>query len=179
MNDVAILREIQSWFLTPGMRVLAIILARWLIFFFVPFVAVAGLFKKASGARRMAYEVAWSCLVGFSCSMIIGRLVTRVRPFRVVEGITALIPPPYSVHSFPSSHTTIAFAIAMSLALARPRLGVVAFIMAGLVGFGRMAVGVHYPTDVLAGALLGMCSALLVRAAYRVWLRWEKKPLVH
>jgi membrane-associated phospholipid phosphatase len=59
--------------------------------------------------------------------------------------------------SFPSGHTSEAFALATSLSMAYPKWYIIApsFIWAGAVGYSRMDLGVHYPSDVLAGAVLG------------------------
>ncbi len=66
--------------------------------------------------------------------------------------------------SFPSGHTTAAFATATSLSLSVKKweIAVPAYLYAGLVGYSRMRLGVHYPSDVLAGALIGIGSGLLV-----------------
>lgn len=65
--------------------------------------------------------------------------------------------------SFPSGHTSGAFAIATSISLAYPRWYVIApsCLWAGTVGYSRMDLGVHYPSDVLAGALIGSGCAYL------------------
>ena len=66
-------------------------------------------------------------------------------------------------HSFPSGHATVAFACATVLALAVPRLRVPFFVLAALIAFSRVYVGVHYPFDVLAGAVLGVGLATALR----------------
>lgn len=62
--------------------------------------------------------------------------------------------------SFPSGHTSQAFATATSLSLAYPKWYVIApsLLWAGAVGYSRMELGVHYPSDVLVGALIGIGS---------------------
>jgi undecaprenyl-diphosphatase len=69
-------------------------------------------------------------------------------------------------YSFPSGHTSAAFTTATSLSLLFPKWYVVvpAYLWAGSVGYARMYQGVHYPSDVLAGALVGAGSA---------WLGWK------
>ena len=69
--------------------------------------------------------------------------------------------------SFPSGHATVAFACATILALAVPRLAPPLFALAGLVAWSRVYVGVHYPLDVLAGAVLGVVLAFAIAAAAR------------
>ena len=66
-------------------------------------------------------------------------------------------------HSFPSGHATVSFACATVLALAVPRLRAPLYALAGLISLSRVYVGVHYPFDVVAGALLGILIATALR----------------
>ncbi len=68
-----------------------------------------------------------------------------------------------STFSFPSGHATVAFACATVLALAVPRLRWPLYALAALIAFSRVYVGVHYPGDVLAGAVLGVAIATALR----------------
>jgi undecaprenyl-diphosphatase len=69
--------------------------------------------------------------------------------------------------SFPSGHATVAFACATALTLAVPRLALPFYALAALIAFSRVYVGVHYPGDIVAGALLGLVVGLVVARAGR------------
>jgi len=78
-----------------------------------------------------------------------------------------------SLGSFPSSHTYIAFAIATSIFLyGHRRLGSVLFVLAILVAMGRIGLGLHYPSDVVGGIILGILSGV---AVYYMVRGWEKR----
>ncbi|MFM2267326.1 MAG: hypothetical protein RL757_767 [Bacteroidota bacterium] len=79
--------------------------------------------------------------------------------------------------SFPSGHTTVAFVAATSLSLRYPKWYVIApaYAFAGGVAYSRMHLGVHYPSDVLGGALLGSASAWAVWRVNRWWTRTQNK----
>lgn len=99
-------------------------------------------------------------------------LVARPRPFVDFPDVVLLISPP-GEFSFPSGHTLSSFAAAGVIFAAHRRLGIGAFCLAGLIGFSRMYLFVHYPSDVLAGALLGLGIAW---AAVRFARRGEVPP---
>jgi undecaprenyl-diphosphatase len=86
-------------------------------------------------------------------------IVQRHRPFETQLG------PPSNTHSFPSGHTATSFAAATVLSFYAPRWRVPFFLLATLIGISRIYNGMHYPTDVLAGALLGVLTALLLLEA--------------
>jgi undecaprenyl-diphosphatase len=88
-------------------------------------------------------------------------LVPRHRPFEHQLG------PSERDHSFPSGHASTAFAGATMLAAFAPRLRGPLYALAVLIALSRLYNGVHYPTDVLAGAALGTATARLLRAAAR------------
>ena len=89
-------------------------------------------------------------------------VVDEQRPaFRYAEP-KALVPVPRD-HSFPSGHAATSFACATVLALAFPRLAAPLYVLAAAIGFSRIYVGVHYPLDVLGGAVLGVAVAIALR----------------
>lgn len=96
---------------------------------------------------------------------ILKPLVDRVRPCFTVDGVQALLPQPRSP-SFPSSHAANSFGAATVLFAARRRWWAIGFLVAGAVSLSRVYTGVHYPSDVLGGAVLGVaCGALVWRVA--------------
>lgn len=95
-------------------------------------------------------------------NVILKNVVARTRPYEVVEGLTVLIDKLKSF-SFPSGHTACSFAAAYAYyrCLPQKKWGIAALVLAGLIGFSRLYVGVHYPTDVLGGAVVGMFAACI------------------
>ena len=118
------------------------------------------LFKKT---RRAGMAGLFALAVGFVLTnLTVKPLVARVRPWLTVEGLTALVAE-HDPYSFPSGHTCAAFAAACGWRSHLPKgWGNIALICAILMGFSRLYVGVHFPTDVLCGALIGTLSAWLV-----------------
>lgn len=86
--------------------------------------------------------------------------VRRRRPFNKLEGIKNRVVPP-DEFSFPSGHSSAAFMIATLVTYYFPHLAIPAYAWAFLVGFSRVLLGVHYPSDVLAGVSLGIFSSTL------------------
>lgn len=93
------------------------------------------------------------------CNMILKPLVARVRPFDVNTAVQLIIDAPHDF-SFPSGHTAASFTAASALFFSRSRLWIPSAVLAVLIGFSRMYLYVHYPSDVLAGAVLGVLFGL-------------------
>ncbi len=116
----------------------------------------------SSKTRRAGAEI----IISLVLSLIIGNLilknvVNRDRPYEVYSALVPLISKPVDA-SFPSGHTMSGFAAAASLFLNNRRAGIPALILAGLIAFSRMYNLVHFPTDVIAGAVIGVAIAVLV-----------------
>ena len=91
------------------------------------------------------------------CNVILKPAAARPRPFEVNMGVRLLIEAPKDF-SFPSGHTGASFAAAAALFFAGSRGWIPVGILAVLIGFSRLYLYVHYPSDVLAGALLGIAA---------------------
>lgn len=113
-------------------------------------------------AKKVALRAAFSAILAWPIlSIIIGKLVHRSRPFSVT-GVQELVFHRPDV-SFPSEHAAALFAVAMSFYLSGfKKLSYVMFAIAIVVSFFRVAAGIHWPTDILAGAVLGLLSAYLI-----------------
>jgi undecaprenyl-diphosphatase len=102
-------------------------------------------------------------------------LVHRLRPCNphalVEGGRYILVHCLRTSYSFPSNHAMNMFGQAMLLTLFYPRFGVYFFSFAGIIGFSRIYVGVHYPLDVAGGAVFGVVCGAIVWAGYRFVIR--------
>ena len=132
----------------------------------------AGLFigGVASGDKEMRQNsvyVASSTAVSIGLTLLVKHLVKRPRPFIKNINIVPVYRP--SSTSFPSGHTSSTFAPAAALSIAYPKWYVIApsFLWSGAVGYSRMYLGVHYPTDVAAGAILGSGTAIFMNPLLR------------
>ncbi|WP_461879021.1 phosphatase PAP2 family protein [Fusicatenibacter sp.] len=105
-------------------------------------------------------------LLSYVASYLIGNvwlkdLIARPRPCAVDETVSMIVKKPSSF-SCPSVHTYLAFSSAMAIYHYYRKAGIGVFVFAALVGFSRMYFFVHYPTDVLFGAVLGILTAFVV-----------------
>lgn len=114
--------------------------------------------RRDSASVQQAIHIAGSQIVAAVLATAIKYSVNRTRPWVAYPDIQKLSGG--GGPSFPSGHTTSAFVLATSMSTAFPKWYVIvpSFTWAGAVGYSRMDLGCHYPSDVLAGALLGAGS---------------------
>ena len=128
--------------------------------------------------RRMGFWALVALLLGLLCTnVVLKHLVGRPRPYTAVEGLVPLLLSG-DPNSFPSGHTCAAFAAGLAWAgtCSARWARVAAVVSAVCMGLSRLYVGVHYPSDVLAGALIGSLAAL---AALTLARRWERRHTKH
>lgn len=92
--------------------------------------------------------------------LLLKNTIRRDRPCHRFDDCQAAIEPS-DKFSFPSGHAAAAFLFATLVMTWYPGMLLPAFMLAALIGLSRILLGVHYPTDIAAGALLGVCSGLL------------------
>lgn len=136
-----------------------------LIYVAVVIVALAFLIPGGAAAvarRRGAVAATLSAGLGLLVVVPVAHIADRVRPFVAHPGHAHLLIHHARDAGFPSDHATGAFGLAMGMCLYYPPLGVLLFVLAALIAFARVYVGVHYPGDVLAGAVIGALAALVL-----------------
>jgi undecaprenyl-diphosphatase len=144
--------------------------ATWLIY--IVFAIAASLVTIALYRRRLrqVLELGVTLLLAFATATALARVSTELRPFQT-HHVHQLIAHDPGV-SLPSDHATAAFALAFGIGLFLHRgWGVALAVAAVIIGFSRIWVGVHYPGDIVAAAMIAGLAALEVA----VWDRWRSR----
>ena len=169
--EASILLALQSVRVEPLTQFLALVSALgnqafvWLV---IGLVCLFFSEKRAQGIC-IFLAVAFVFVVG---EVGIEHVVARVRPCDAGVGVVAVTGVSHNGFSFPSGHTTSSFACATVIAVMSTsrRAGVAAVCFAVLVAFSRLYLGVHWPTDILGGIVIGVLSGLLVTWVWRAFL---------
>jgi undecaprenyl-diphosphatase len=127
----------------------------WLLF------ALVAWFFDA-GSEKVIYQMALAITMELATYKILKKICSRPRPFQCLERVTCIVNPP-DRYSFPSGHTAAAFVVAGTVGVFYSALFLPLLLLAALIGFSRIYLGAHYPTDVLAGAFLGWSCAEIAR----------------
>lgn len=125
-------------------------------------ILLTGVLLMIPKTRKVGILVSVALLLDvLTCNVILKPLIARTRPYDVNTAVELLIRAPRD-YSFPSGHTAASFAAAAALWFAdKKKLAIPALVLAVLIAFSRMYFYVHYPTDVLGGAILGMVCGWL------------------
>jgi len=143
-------------------------------YFFIGLLALLFLARgkwASRNARHGVIAAGLSAALALGIAHVISSLWDRPRPYVAHATVSHLFVTASGDPSFPSDHATAAFAIAVSILLRSRRIGLLALAMAVVLAVARVAVGVHYPSDVVGGALIGTSAALLL------WIPPVRRPL--
>lgn len=122
-----------------------------------------GKWRSRNGRHGVA-AAGFSAILALAIAQVIASLWDRPRPYEAHPDDAHLLLAPSPDPSFPSDHATGAYAIAFAILLRHRKGGVIALILATLVAVARVALGTHYPTDVIGGVALGALAALALWA---------------
>ena len=167
--DLSLFNAIHSFAgRSVGLDALIVFFGQYVLYILLATLAVLAASAWYSGKRHVlgGYLLAFAgaLIARFGAETIIHFFYYRPRPYLALD-VPHLLTEASS--SFPSGHTIFIFALATGLLSINKRVAYVFFTAGLLVGIARIAAGVHYPSDVLGGALLGILAALLVRAVWR------------
>jgi len=171
--DYVIAAYLNSWAVSSDWaRFVVIFCARYLIL--APILAYLYLFlRKKMNAIIVGFA---GVALAFFIDYLVMLVKFRLRPFVSHSFIVRLDEGVGVTASFPSTHMAVAFAIATAIYLyGHRRLGPVLFFIALLIGFGRVAAGVHYPIDILGGALVGVFSGVVAKFFIEYALAMHRK----
>lgn len=126
--------------------------------------------------RKRTRRLGIMVLLALAMCLIIGNitlkpLIGRIRPFDINTVMEILISKPKDF-SFPSGHTMSSFAAATVIFLKNRKAGIGALILASVIGFSRLYLYVHYPSDVLGGLLIGV---MIANITVRLFEKTDKK----
>lgn len=176
--DIVILRWFNSWVGTgwDWAIIFRAVYLWYLVMVAVVLLVFITFLPKFRDYRRRHLELFISVIFSaFIARFIVTELIRffyhRPRPFEVLEGVRVLQHQLFGsatgVGSFPSGHAALAFAVATAFFFYYPRLSILFFLAALSVGGGRIAAGVHWPSDILGGAVVGIVTTILLRMLWR------------
>ncbi|MBI1341663.1 MAG: phosphatase PAP2 family protein [Terrimonas sp.] len=141
-------------------------------------ILLKGYLSKNNKIKNQGWEMAASGASAFMITQLVKTTINRDRPIVKYPFIDAY-DKTILHHSFPSGHTSAAFNTATTLSLLYRKWYVVApaFLWAAATGYSRLHLGVHYPTDVIAGAFTGAASALLTHKLYGWYIKNRRKRI--
>jgi undecaprenyl-diphosphatase len=115
--------------------------------------------------KETVIHAVFSCFVAWGIAELIKNIFPTLRPFQFNGALPLTLTIP-SDGAFPSSHTAVGFALAVTILKHDRKVGILYIIMAGLVGIARIMANVHYPIDIAGGALLGTVISRLTASKH-------------
>ncbi len=187
-RDSEILRWLNEW---AGQSEPADLFLKYGATLGLPLIAVVSLgvlllLPESKSARRWSLVAALFVAIGAVIAAVMGvnflawkllnTLILRPRPY--IASFVNLLLTEQGDNSFPSGETALCFACAMTVFLRSRKAGTGLLLASAVVGAARMFCGVNYPTDVVAGGVLGVCLSLICCAlcgqTLRAWSRWKQ-----
>src|SRR5438093_230824 len=129
---------------------------------------VPGVSAERALRQRVWLAVVTSVIAGLLLTALVAQLYSDARPF-VSRTDTRLLISHAADNGFPSEHATVSFAVAGTLIWWRRSIGFIGIFLASLIGFARVFVGVHWPSDVAAGAAIGLATGALSAKTVSWW----------
>ncbi|MDF2884464.1 MAG: phosphatase family protein [Clostridiaceae bacterium] len=160
-RDAIILRLINSSLKCSALDILMPIITYFGSGFVTIPLCAAAILNKNAAVHKFGVGSAWALSISYIISEIIKITVNRLRPFLKMENLN-IKKIGIDKYSFPSGHTTAAFSIGIMGSLFFPPVSVIFISTAFAIGISRMYLGVHYPTDVFAGSILGSITSICI-----------------
>jgi undecaprenyl-diphosphatase len=151
----------------------------WVIVFFaeyVPYLMVAAflivlIFQKSKFIQKSQFGLSAAIAAIFSQYAIVSGIrffYHHPRPFIAIENANKLFAE--TGYSFPSAHATLFFALSAVIYRENKAVGIIFFVLSALMGMARVSAGVHYPFDILGGALLGTIAGFVSISLVKTYL---------
>lgn len=169
--DLVVFRYLNSWAgISPFFDWAIRFRATYLLWVMIGAVLLFGVMPLTPKYRRWQKQNIRMGILAL-CSALIARFVVtelirwiypQQRPFEVLSDMIQVVPHAGG-GSFPSGHAALAFAVATAVSFYYPKTSIFFFLAAFSISISRVAAGVHWPTDILGGAFIGIASAWLIR----------------